>query len=255
MAKRITKKETEFAKGLVEHGNASKAYRDVFGQGSYNNVQLGKQAAYLRDTQRVQDCITKLSKKVEKEAEFGIAEIVKLWQDIATADPNELMSIRRRCCRFCYGRGHQYQWTDGAEFAHAVGVALTPAKKGEPKKSLPSDTGGYGFNFTFRPHPECPQCRGEGHEVTFIADSRELTGKARRLYAGWKPTANGPQPLVRDQDAALANLAKFYGMFTDKIQLSGAGGGPLISATVPLPADPVEAANLYAELIKSNARE
>lgn len=255
MTKKITKKEIEFAKLLVEGVDATNAYRKVFGQGKYTNSAIGGKAAYLRDTARIQEYLERTTKKLEKEAEFGIAEIVKEWHDIATADPNELMSLRRRCCRYCYGRGHQYQWTDGDEFAHAVGVALGTPKKGEARKAVPTDVGGYGFNFTFRPHPECPQCRGEGHEITYFSDTRELTGKARKLYAGVKQTTNGLQILTRDQDAALANLARFYGMFTDKIQLQGAGGGPLISATVPLPADPVEAANLYAELIKSNARE
>jgi phage terminase small subunit len=255
MSKKISKKEIEFAKEYAEHGNASKAFRSVFGTQGLSPQAVGRRAAALSNTERVQACVERLKKQQEKNAEFGIAEIVKEWQDIATADPNELMSIRRRCCRHCYGRGHHYQWTDADEFAYAVGVALGTPKKGEARKAIPSDAGGYGFNFTLRPHPECPQCRGEGHEITYFSDTRELTGKARKLYAGIKQTTNGITIVTRDQDAALANLARFYGMFTDKIQLQGAGGGPLISATVPLPADPVEAANLYAELIKSNARE
>jgi len=160
------------------------------------------------------------------------------------------MSNLRRCCRHCYGRGHHYQWKDENEFAYALGQAL----KAKGKQTIPSDEGGYGFNFTFRPHPECTECKGEGHLDTFFADTRKLSRAGRRLYAGVKQTAQGMQVMTRDQDAALANLAKFFGMMPDKLQVAGADGGPLLSATMPLPTDPVEAANLYAQFIKSNAR-
>lgn len=254
MKKKPTKAELKFAKAVAEHGNATEAYKACFDCTDLTNAQIAQRAYQMKRGKAVTEVVARLSKAAEKEAVFGIAEILKEWYDIATADPNELMSIRRRCCRYCYGRGHQYQWTDADEFAYAVGQALGPVKKGEPRKQMPSDAGGYGFNFTFRPHPECPQCRGEGHEITFFSDTRELSGKARKLYAGIKQTAQGMTIVTRDQDAALANLAKFHGMFTENIRVAGAGGGPLLSATVPLPADPVQAASVYAELVKSKTR-
>lgn len=252
--KKPTKQDLKFAKALVAGGTAAQAYREAFNCEGKDPSLVGKLAHALKNQTHVKAAISKMRQAAEKNAEFGIKEVLQEWIDIATADPNELASVRRRCCRHCYGRGHQYQWTDEMEFAHAVGAALSSPGKGKVRPKMPTDEGGYGFNFTFVPHPECTQCRGEGHEVVFIADSRQLTGKARKLYAGVKPTANGYQVITRDQDAALANIARFHGMFTDNIRVAGAGGGPLLTATVPLPTDPVQAASLYAELVKSKSR-
>jgi phage terminase small subunit len=253
--RRISKEEAEFARKYVECGKPGEAYKFAHVCKNLTNAQISSRATATRNRRPVKELIESLQKKVSKDAEFGIAQVVEIWQDIATADPNELMSNLRRCCRHCYGRGHHYQWKDKGEFAYVLGQALkSKPEKGQPRDPLPSDEGGYGFNFTFRPHPECTECKGEGHLDTFFADTRKLSRQGRRLYAGVKQTAQGMQVLTRDQDAALANLAKFYGMMQDKLQVTGADGGPLLSATMPLPADPVEAANLYAEFIKKNAR-
>lgn len=256
MAKRkISKSEAEFARKYVECGKPGEAYKFAYACKNFTANQISQKASQVKNRHAVKELIETLQKKVSKDAEFGIAQVVEIWQDIATADPNELMSNLRRCCRHCYGRGHHYQWKDKAEFAFKLGEALKhKPKKGEAPSNIPSDLGGYGFNFTFRPHPECTHCRGEGRLDTFFADTRTLSRKGRRLFAGIKQTQNGMQVVTRDQDAALANLAKFYGMFVERHQVEGAGGGPLLSATLPLPADPVEAANLYAEFIKKNAR-
>jgi phage terminase small subunit len=250
--RRISKQEAEFALKYVECGKPGESYRAAYDCKNLTNAQISSRGTAVKNRKHVKEHIENLKKGVEKDLKFGITDIVEIWTDIATADPNELMSNLRRCCRHCYGRGHHYQWKDEGEFAYALGVALK--SKGKDRMAIPSDEGGYGFNFTFRPHPECTECKGEGHLDTFFADTRKLSRAGRRLYAGVKQTAQGMQVVTRDQDAALANLAKFFGMFVEKVQHTGADGGPLVSATMPLPADPVEAANVYAQFIKSNAR-
>lgn len=253
--RKISKAEAEFARKYVECGKPGESYKFAYDCKNLTNAQISSRATATKNRKQVKELIESLQKKVSKDAEFGIQQILEIWQDIATADPNELSSNLRRCCRHCYGRGHHYQWKDKAEFAYVLGQALkSKPAKGEKPQPLPSDEGGYGFNFTFRPHPECTECRGEGHLDTFFADTRTLSRKGRRLFAGIKQTQNGMQVMTRDQDAALANLAKFYGMTPDNLRVTGANGEPLLTATLPLPADPVEAANLYAEFIKKNAR-
>lgn len=251
--KRISKLESEFVAKLLKLGNSFEAYKQTFKIGNLTESQIRGRAASVKNRPHVRKALIALQKKVTVEFEFGIQDILKEWYDIATADPNELSSNMRRCCRYCYGRGHLYQWKDGQQFADAFASwARTPTKE---RGECPNDEGGYGFNFTFRPHPECTECRGEGIQDTFFADTRNLSPKGRKLFAGIKQTANGMQVLTRDQDAALLNLAKFHGMFVEKHQHTGAGGAPLISATVTLPDDPVAAANIYADMIKNSARQ
>lgn len=250
--RKISKQEAEFARKYVECGKPGIAYKFAYVTKGLSNSEISQKGYQIKNRKPVKELIESLQKKLSKDSEFGIQQVVEIWQDIATADPNELVSNLRRCCRHCYGRGHHYQWKDKAEFAYALGQALkSKPAKGEKPQELPNDEGGYGFNFTFRPHPECTECRGEGHLETFFADTRTLSRAGQRLFAGVKQTQNGMQVLTRDQDAALANLAKFYGMMpNDKLVVSD----PLLTATLPLPADPVEAANVYAEFIKKNAR-
>jgi phage terminase small subunit len=130
-------------------------------------------------------------------------DILRHWHDIATADPGEITQLRRCCCRYCWGKHFHYQWRDIAEYDRAAAKA---ASDGLP----PPEYGGLGFTDNDDPNPECPRCGGEGHPEVFVADTRDITGPARRLIAGVKQTRSGIEVMTRDQDAALKNLAAFY---------------------------------------------
>lgn len=167
-------------------------------------------------------------------ARLDAAWVLRQWMDLATADPNELIRHERRCCRYCHGMGHAYQWRDMAEWAEAIEACMTryekacnEAKKDDqpmPELKLPSDAGGYGFNKTAKPVPSCTHCDGDGHEFVFVADTDTVTGTARRLFAGLKKTKDGIEIKLRDQDAALLNLAKYLGMHVNLNDIPNGGG-------------------------------
>jgi phage terminase small subunit len=71
----------------------------------------------------------------------------------------------------------------------------------------------------------------------FITDSRKLSAKAAKLYAGVKQTKDGIEIKMRDQDAALANISKYLGMLVDRKELSGPGGGPIPLSATAMPRD------------------
>lgn len=122
------------------------------------------------------------------------ALILREWLAIATANPAELVSVLKFCCPECW----------------EMDEAQLP----------PNDT--------------CKACRGAGVGLVNVADTRTLTGSARRLYAGAKQTKDGIEIKMRDQDGALAKLADYLGMLNkSKGELSGPGGGPIpIAAAV-----------------------
>ena len=128
------------------------------------------------------------------------------------------MQVRRTCCRYCYGFGNQYQWTEG-EYAAAVDKAI------EAGKPAPDGMGGFGFNPNAEPAEDCPECGGLGIEDVHIFDTRKL--KRHPLYAGAERTRNGIKVTLRDQDKARDNLARYLGMLVDRKEISGPGGGPL----------------------------
>lgn len=250
----LTVKQEQFAVEYVKDGNATRAYKAVFNCVKMKERSIGTAASQLKNKPIVASRIAELISKATNEAVITVGELLKLWSDIATADPNELIQHRRICCRHCYGKGFQYQWKDESEFAYAIAKAVDAnarLKKGVPPEPLPSDAGGYGFRFTERPTPDCPQCLGQGREDVYVADTNQLTGKARRLYAGIKVTKDGIQVLMRDQDGAAANLGKAFGLFKQEIQIGGVGGGPVTVVDAKLPNDPVEAARMYQTLMKA----
>jgi phage terminase small subunit len=166
-------------------------------------------------------------KKRSERTEITADKVLQRWWDIATANPNDIIHLRRVCCRQCFGIDHQFQWVDEAEYQRAVQSAINTAEEMGKHLLIPSDAGGYGFNRLLRPHPKCPNCSGEGISETHIEDTRHLSPKAKLLYAGIKQTQAGIEIKFKDQDKALENVAKHLGMFIDKKEITGPNGGPI----------------------------
>lgn len=146
--------------------------------------------------------------------------VVGQWASIARADPTELVQVVRRCCRYCHGEGHAYQWTPG-EYAAA---ALAASEKDKP---APDASGGLGYDANREPNPACPECAGDGESDLLLCDTRKLSKGAKLLYNGAERTRNGIKIHVRNRDDALQNLARYLGILVDKREVSGPNGGPI----------------------------
>lgn len=155
--------------------------------------------------------------------------LARLWA-VATADVNELIQYRRHCCRFCYGTDHRYQWTD-AEFERAT---IEARNRAYPPPEAP---GGSGYDRSKDPHPNCPECQGQGTGEVFAMDSRKVSPEARMLYAGAKVGRDGLEIKTHDQMRALELVGKHIGMFKDKVEHSGEikNTGPVLNLTLAAP--------------------
>jgi phage terminase small subunit len=142
-------------------------------------------------------------------------KVLERWWQLATANPAEVSQYRRGACRYCHGFDNEYHWIDEAEFARQV--------KENPDRNL-DDFGGYGFKRLARPADDCPRCEGEGIQEAWFADTRDLSPKAALLFDGVKRTVNGIEIKVKDQAAALVQVAKHLGMFTEQVDLSSKDG-------------------------------
>lgn len=145
-------------------------------------------ASHLLADARIQTAVSAVFESRSKRTQITADKVLERLWDIATADPNELVELRRACCAKCY--------PDNADL-------------------------------TLDPNPECADCEGEGQSVVHFHDTRALSGPARRLYAGAKRTRDGIEIKMHDQLAALNSVARHLGMFTDKIEHSGPGGEAL----------------------------
>lgn len=186
----------------------------------YPESRAHKFGLNLLENPGVKEHIKIVKKRIMSKREVNASWVLDQWLDIATADPNQLMQLRRVCCRYCYGENHKYQWTQ-PEYMRAV------AKAYAEKQDAPMAEGGFGFNGGSDPNLECPECFGRGEELVHMADTRKLTGSAKKLYAGVKQTRQGVEIQTRDQDAALLNIAKYVGMLVDRKEHSTPPGHPL----------------------------
>ncbi|WIO41073.1 terminase small subunit [Klebsiella electrica] len=129
----------------------------------------------------------------------------QMWR-LATFDANQLSQYRRGSCRYCWGFGHQYQWRDAVEYEEKRLEAL------ERKRREPLDVGGYGYDHTSAPNPECPRCNGDGIGQPFFADTRKLDPDAALAYSGVKLGKNGVEITAISRERMYEAVMKRLGL-------------------------------------------
>lgn len=213
----LTARQAAFVREYLVDLNGADAVR----RAGYSHVGAKAEASRLLARPNIAAAIAAaMAERAQRVSISADAVLTRLWA-IATADPNELSQLRRVCCRHCHGIGHAYQWRDAAEFARAAALAK---RRRQPE---PDDAGGYGYQPKAPPHPGCPECNGDGEADVHLADTRGLTGAARALYAGAKATRDGLEVKMHDQMRALELVGKHLGLFRDKVEVTGANGGPI----------------------------
>lgn len=239
----LTDRQIRFVQEYCKDFNATQAYM----RAGYSEEGAGQASHKLLKNTEIEQAIAERKQEIAIHAKIDASWVLKQWHDIATADANELMQLRRVCCRHCHGEDHMYQWTEAEFLAAVVANAVDD-------KNAPDTMGGLSFDATAEPHPECPTCHGEGHMDLHFHDTRKLTGAARRLYAGVQRTKEGIRILTRDQDAALANISRYLGMLVDKREISGPNGGPIPTAA-DMSAEDMSDDQLAAILAARQAKE
>ncbi|KMJ53784.1 hypothetical protein ACG97_05925 [Vogesella sp. EB] len=219
----LTAKQSRFVDEYLIDLNATQAAL----RAGYSKRTAGQIGDENLKKPEIQKAIQQRMQERQARTQISADMVLRRWWEIATADPNELVSYRRVCCRHCFGVGHKYQWADELEYQRAAQQAEKDAAEADRHAVPPSDEGGYGFDRTLRPHPKCPECKGEGHGEVFVNDTRDLPAAARPLYAGVKVTKDGLEVKLQDQGKALENVARHLGMFNDKKTLLGPDGGPI----------------------------
>ncbi|HEM8293258.1 TPA: terminase small subunit [Providencia stuartii] len=204
--------------------NRTAAYKRAGGNGEGNTAYVGASRMYRNA--KVNRAITDALADRERRTQITQDAVLKMWWDIATADVSELTEYRRLCCRHCWGYGFNYQWRDAVEYDDAVKKAMAASKP------PPQDVGGYGYDDTLDPNPDCPRCNGAGIGRAHFHDIRDLTGAARRLFAGVKEGKFGVEVITRNQDDALKMVARYLGMVKNKTEITGADGVPIQSTGI-----------------------
>lgn len=189
----------------------------------YGRSSADSEAARLLADPDVRTAVKALQDERARELKLEANEVLRHLVELAIADPNELIQHRRGCCRHCHGNLFGYQRTPAEmerdQAAHEV--AELERQRKDPERHQPrvfDPAGGVGYDPRREPHEDCPECFGEGVERIHLADTRHLSGPARRLYAGVKQTKDGVQVLMRDQDKAIELIGRHLAMFKDKVE-------------------------------------
>lgn len=187
----------------------------------YSERSAASQAWELLIKPDIQLAIQELTSARIERLDIDADEVVRAWEAIATANPNELSQFRRLCCRHCWGDSFGYQYTPGefqkAKIRHEEKRAELFSKSGG--KSDIGDFAGLDGDWYQKhrdPNPECPECFGEGVGETFLQDTRKLSPAALLRYDGVKEGRDGIEILTSSREKARENLARSLGIFKDK---------------------------------------
>lgn len=181
-------------------------------------------ASKLLATAKARKYLALKAKDVLSRVEAEQDKLVLVTTGVAYADVNELVEYQRGACRHCHGKFHRWQYTTGewdrkmTEFAEKQEKA---AEDGKPVKLKPPEPkGGVGYDFRKDPHPDCPECWGQGEGKEIIKDTRHLSPAAKALYAGVEKTKDGIKVNMHSQEKARDLLAKYRKLYEDGTNLN-----------------------------------
>lgn len=232
----LTPKQERFVQEYLIDLNATQAAI----RAGYSARNADKIGPALVGKIRVRAAISAMQERRAKRTEIDADRILTDLEAITRADPRELMQVKLGCCRYCYGHNFGYQRTVG-EMNHDREQYLL--RYGTDEKAAPFDEkGGIGFDPRKLPNPDCPSCGGDGTPRVALADTRELSAQARLLYAGAKVTRNGIEILTHSQTDARDKLMRHLGLYKDRVEHTGADGGPIeVAAGTPLDFEAIRA--------------
>lgn len=214
VGEQCTPKQDAFARAWAETSNQAAAYRMAYevDEDTSPNV-VWASASRLAKHPHVRKKFEEYRQQLVLETILTIREAFAWQVDIATADPNEIAYVAKRACRHCYGIDHAYQWKTDDEYMTACVEAM------DAGKNPPTDEGGYGYTRGRDPALECPHCLGIGTPENVINDTRNLTGKARKLYKGIDIKNGELVVTMHDQSKAWEMACRILGAFQDKLDL------------------------------------
>lgn len=244
----LTDRQEAFCQEFAKTRSPGKAYRAAYECGDDVNAEKANKAGRgVMKSAAVMDRIEDLIDAATATVVFTVGEALGRWLAIATADPNELISLKVGACRYCHGDGHEYQWTE-REYGDALAEAeRLAAMSRDGDAQLPPLKGGFGYDGSAEPHPACPECHGDGVHRIVVRDTEALSPGGKLLYGGVKHTAHGPQVIIADRMKALENACRIIGAFKDTVNVPQLGRMAAVLALETT--DPNEAAKAYQELI------
>lgn len=205
----LTPREMLFLREYVKDWNGSAAaLRAGLGNGKPNIA--GQQATIMLRMPHMIIALHHLLRARTDRMDIKSDEVAKYWYTLATADARELMPVRKRNCRYCWGIDYQYQFTD-----NELRQASRSHRMKHTRTRLPpmfDELGGGGYDQTKDPNHDCPECRGVGVWNPETIDLDQLSPGAAMLFDGLKYLKDGSVEVkIRDRSQAMRNFELLMG--------------------------------------------
>jgi phage terminase small subunit len=246
----LTARQELFAQHFATTRSVVQAYRAAYDCEGVSPKAIDKRGREVLQAPQVDKRIRELLDLGSGGSVETLAKVHQVLWDIINADPNELVSLKLGCCRYCHGEGHQKQWKEHEYFAEIDRVDRFNAARGnkQAEELYPDIGGGFGFDESAPPVDDCPACNGQGEPRIVLKDTEHLSPGARALYGGVQQTNTGLKVILADKLKALEMLARIHGGFNDNLKLSGSLTA--ITKSVALnTTDPNEAERIYRDFI------
>lgn len=245
----LTPQQEEFAQHFAVHRRGPEAYRHAYNVGpETKDCTVASNASRLVATSNIKARIRELQAAATANTFAAVtgAQILEAFLLMGFADPSELSRVKLDNCRFCWGDGHRYQWTED-EYFRAEDHAL------HAKEPLPDIAGGLGFKARRPPHPDCPNCAGQGTARVELADTESLSPGGLALFASAEVDSQGNVKVkTHDRVKALENAGRIMGVFgNDRLTIAGDLG--VMATAVTTAATPADALRLYQEMVSGRA--
>lgn len=194
-----------FIRQYLVHKNASQAYRDA---GYKDGPGTAQSAHALLISPYVRERIAEEREKHLAALDVSVEHVLDRFKAIAFADAAAITEYVTSACRYCHGVDHHYHWRTQRELDEATAEAIKDSDRTGKPAVWPDHHGGTGYTMNLLPHPECPECDGDGIRRVRFKDTRLMTPDERKLFAGVKQTQHGIEFKLNDQVAALKELAE-----------------------------------------------
>ncbi|WP_202758258.1 terminase small subunit [Delftia acidovorans] len=200
----LTEKQQRFVDEYLVDLNATQAAiragysADTAGSIGHENLQKPEIALAIAEARKAQ----------QERTQITADRVVMELGLIAFADARELAEVKTGCCRHCWGEGFRFQRTL-SEYNLDREDWLEKGK--DPM--LFEEKGGIGYDSLKLPHPECPECGGDGQARVVLKDTRRLSPQAQALYAGAKMGKYGVEVMFHSKMDAVEKLAKHLGIY------------------------------------------
>lgn len=183
----------------------------------YSQKSAGAIASRLLTREDIIGIVRAKMTRLEEKTEVTAARILTEVMGVATADVNDLVEFRRRCCRHCYGIDYGYQRTvpemSAAKRQHLRDLAACRTPQQREAVGDFDEQGGIGWDARKPPVADCTSCWGDGIGDAHFKATGDLSPAARALYAGVKQTKDGYQMLLLDKGAAFDKLFRHFGLY------------------------------------------